>query len=84
MLAIRLYGRYDFKEAAMIPPEHLGLIITRMALADDAVLAALLQFAHNGREGRKGQGGGGLLPGDYEALQRWSAFVRILRESLNA
>jgi hypothetical protein len=55
----------------MITQDELAGIIIRVAMADDAALALILDAAH--------QAEAGLLPNDLEKLSYWAKFIRTLR-----
>lgn len=55
----------------MITQEDLGGILSRLAMADDAVLALILNAAR--------QADKDLLPGDLEKLQHWARLMQSLR-----
>lgn len=52
-------------------PQQVGTIVTRLAMADEAFLAAMLQAAH--------MAGDRLLPDDAHTLVNWSRFIRMVR-----
>lgn len=60
----------------MISQDELGGILNRLAMADEAALALLLDAALRVERG--------LLPGDLDKLTRWARLVRILRSTLGS
>lgn len=58
----------------MISSEEAGIILARLAIADEAFLQCLLRSAQAAEDR--------LLPGDLEKLETWAMLMRALRASI--
>lgn len=60
----------------MIEAERIGQIAARLAIADEAFLAFMLEAAE--RAGER------MLPDDVASLSQWALFIRALRMATQA
>lgn len=58
----------------MISSEEVGVVLARLAIADDDFLKTLLRAAESAESS--------LLPDDVEKLEKWARLMRILRVNI--